>query len=72
MKNGGKSGGKSGVKSGGKSGGKSCGKITCNIVIDLQIQLLDFKCNSITITIAELEIQLRNSITCISTTEQHW
>jgi len=47
-------------------------QITCNIVIELQLQLLDLKCNSITITITELVIQLRNSITCISITEQHW
>ena len=47
-------------------------QITCNIVIEIQLQLLDLKCNSITITITELVIQLRNSITCISITEQHW
>ena len=46
-------------------------QITCNIVIEIQLQLLDLKCNSITITITELVIQLRNSITCISITEQH-
>ena len=44
-------------------------QITCNIVIEIQLQFLDLKCNSITIT--ELVIQLRNSITCISITEQH-
>src|SRR5688572_12021175 len=43
-------------------------QITCNIVIEIQLQLLDLKCNSITITITELVIQLRNSITCISIT----
>ena len=37
-------------------------QITCNIVIEIQLQLLDLKCNSITITITELVIQLRNSI----------
>ena len=47
-------------------------QITCTIVIEIQLQLLDLKCNSITITITELLIQLRNSITCISITEQHW
>ena len=46
-------------------------QITCNIVIEIQFQLLDLKCNLITITITELVIQLRNSITCISITEQH-
>src|SRR5688572_18014317 len=46
-------------------------QITCNIVIEVQLQLLDLKCNSITITITQLVIQLRNSITCISITEQH-
>ena len=38
-------------------------QITCNIVIEIQLQLLDSKCNSITITITELVIQLLNSIT---------
>ena len=33
-------------------------QITCNIVIEIQLQLLDLKCNSITITIMELAIQL--------------
>src|SRR5688572_1584664 len=47
-------------------------QITCNIVIEIQLQLLDLKCNSITITITEHVIQLHNSITCISITEQHW
>ena len=49
-------------------------QITCNIVIKIQLQLLVLKCNSITITITSLVIQLRNSIrpTCISITEQHW
>ena len=47
-------------------------QITCNILIEIQLQLLDLKCNSITITIMELVIQLLNSITCISITEQHW
>src|SRR5688572_27426420 len=49
-------------------------KTPCNIVIEIQLQLLYLKCNSITITITELPIQLRNSITCrpISITEQHW
>ena len=48
-------------------------QITCDNVIEIQLQLLDLKCNSITITIteAELVIQLRISITCISITEQH-
>ena len=48
-------------------------QITCKIVIEIQLQLLDSKCNSNTITIMELVnvIQLRNSITCISITEQH-
>jgi len=43
-------------------------QITCNIVIEIQLGLLDLKCNSITVTIMELVIQLRNSITCISIT----
>src|ERR1043165_1775398 len=33
-------------------------QITCNIVTEIQLQLLELKCNSITITITELVIQL--------------
>lgn len=33
-------------------------QITCNILIEIQLQLLALQCNSITITITELVIQL--------------